>query len=178
MANIKYTVKENTSIGTHSFYAQAVSYNTLDISDLAEEVAEGTTITPSLVQMIIERYATVAERNVMRGHRVKFGNLLTFYPQISASVKDELGKDGKVVKKATADMLSITGCKSTIGATISQAVQQQFAARVSWKRVGENDAVAKGDGTTGGSSSTDTTNPGGTAGGSSASSSEGKGGNE
>ena len=178
MANIKYTVKENTSIGTHSFYAQAVSYNTLDISDLAEEVAEGTTITPSLVQMIIERYATVAERNVMRGHRVKFGNLLTFYPQISASVKDELDEDGKVVKKATADMLSIAGCKSTIGATISQAVQQQFAARVSWKRVGENDAVAKGDGTTDGSSSTDTTNPGGTAGGSSASSSEGKGGNE
>ena len=151
MATIKYSVKENTTVGTHSFYAQAVSYSTLDISDLAEEVAEGTTITPSLVQMIIERYATVAERNVMRGHRVKFGNLLTFYPQISASVKDELDKDGKVVKKATADMLKISGCKSTIGATISQAVQQQFAAKVSWKRAGEDDAVTKDDGTTGGS---------------------------
>lgn len=152
MPTIKYQVKENNTIGTHSFYAQAVSYSTLDISDLASEVAESIGISPSTVKMVLERYAVVAERSIMRGHRVKLGNLLTFYPQISASVKDELDKEGHVVKKATADMLSIAGCKSTIGATISQAVQQQFAAGVSWKRVGENDAVAKDDGTTGGSS--------------------------
>lgn len=158
MATIKYSVKENNTIGTHSFYAQAVSYSTLDISDLASEVAENIGISPSTVKMVLERYAVVAERSIMRGHRVKLGDLLTFYPQISASVKDELDKDGKVVKKATADMLNISGCKSTIGATISQAVQQQFASRVSWKRVGENDAVAKDDGTTGDST------PGGTSG--------------
>ena len=33
----------------------------------------------------------VAKRNVLRGHRVKFGDLLTIYPQLSCSVKDELG---------------------------------------------------------------------------------------
>ena len=152
MATIKYSIKENNTIGTHSFYAQAVSYSTLDISDLASEVAENIGISPSTVKMVLERYAVVAERSIMRGHRVKLGDLLTFYPQISASVKDELDKEGHVVKKATADMLNISGCKSTIGATISQAVQQQFAAGVSWKRVGENDAVAKDDSTTGGSS--------------------------
>ena len=152
MATIKYQVKENNTIGTHSFYAQAVSYSTLDISDLASEVAENIGISPSTVKMVLERYAVVAERSIMRGHRVKLGDLLTFYPQISASVKDELDKEGHVVKKATADMLNISGCKSTIGATISQAVQQQFAAGVSWKRVGESDAVAKDDSTTGGSS--------------------------
>ena len=152
MATIKYQVKENNTIGTHSFYAQAVSYNTLDISDLAAEVAESIGISPSTVKMVLERYAVVAERSIMRGHRVKLGDLLTFYPQISASVKDELDKEGHVVKKATADMLNISGCKSTIGATISQAVQQQFAAGVSWKRIGENDAVAKDDSTTGGPS--------------------------
>ena len=152
MATIKFTVKENTTVGTHSFYAQAVSYNTLDISDLASEVAESIGISPSTVKMVLERYAVVAERSIMRGHRVKLGDLLTFYPQISASVKDELDKEGHVVKKATADMLNISGCKSTIGATISQAVQQQFAAGVSWKRVGESDAVAKDDSTTGGPS--------------------------
>ena len=152
MATIKYTIKENNTVGTHSFYAQAVSYNTLDISDLASEVAESIGVSPSTVKMVLERYAVVAERSIMRGHRVKLGDFLTFYPQISASVKDELDKEGNVVKKATADMLSIAGCKSTIGATISQAVQQQFAAGVSWKRVGESDAVAKDDGTTGGSS--------------------------
>lgn len=152
MSTIKYTIKENNTVGTHSFYAQAVSYNTLDISDLASEVAESIGVSPSTVKMVLERYAVVAERSIMRGHRVKLGDLLTFYPQISASVKDELDKEGNVVKKATADMLNISGCKSTIGATVSQAVQQQFAAGVSWKRVGENDAVAKDDSTTGGTS--------------------------
>lgn len=143
MATIKYQVKENSAVGTHSFYAQAVSYSTLETSDLASEISEGMGISPHIVQMIIDRYAEVVERNVMRGHRVRLGNLLTFYPQISASVKDELDKDGKVVKKATADMLSIVGCKSSIGATVSQAVQQSFATGVSWKRIGDDAAAAK-----------------------------------
>lgn len=164
-------------MGTHSFYAQAVSYSTLDTKDLADEVSEGTGVNPAMVTMVLNRYADVVQRNVQRGHRVKLGDVVVFFPQITASVKDEVDKDGKVTKVATADMLTLAGAKSTIGATVSQAVQQQFAARVSWKRVGENDAVAKGDGTTGGSSTTNN-NPGGTAGGSSASSSEGKGGNE
>ena len=177
MALIKYCIKENNAVGTHSFYAQAVSYSTLDTKDLADEVSEGTGVNPAMVTMVLNRYADVVQRNVQRGHRVKLGDVVVFFPQITASVKDEVDKDGKVTKVATADMLTLAGAKSTIGATVSQAVQQQFAARVSWKRVGENDAVAKGDGTTGGSSTTNN-NPGGTAGGSSASSSEGKGGNE
>lgn len=172
MAVIKYCVKENKAVGTHSFFAQAVSYSTLDISDLASEVAENIGISPSTVKMVLERYAVVAERSIMRGHRVKLGDLLTFYPQISASVKDELDKEGHVVKKATADMLSIAGCKSTIGATVSQAVQQQFAAKVSWKRVGESDAVAKDDGTTGGSTPSET---GGTPSGNNPASGSGEG---
>lgn len=66
--------------------------------------------------------------------------------------------------------------KSTVGATISQAVQQQFAAGVSWKRVGESDAVTKDDGTTGGStpSGTDTTGVDNPASGSSDGTSSGK----
>lgn len=158
MAVIKYCVKENKAVGTHSFYAQAVSYSTLDTKDLAAEVSEGTGVDPAMVSMILNRYADVVQRNVQRGHRVKLGDVLVFYPQITASVKDEVDKDGKVTKAATADMLTLVGAKSTIGATVSQAVQQQFAAKVSWKRVGESDAVAKDDGTTGGSA------PGGTGG--------------
>lgn len=152
MATIKYQVKENTVLGTHSFYAQAVSYNTLDIADLAAEIAEGLGISPVMVQTIIQRYAIVATRNVLRGHRVKLGDLLTFYPQISASVKDTVDTEGNVIKKATADMLSVVGCKSSIGATVSQAVQQQFAAGVQWKRVGDDAAVAKANDTGGGAS--------------------------
>lgn len=150
MATIKFQVKENNTVGTHSFYAQAVSYSTLDIADLADEVSEGLGIDAVMVQTILRRYAVVATRNVLRGHRVKLGDLLTFYPQISASVKDEVDKDGKVTKVATADMLTLAGAKSTIGATVSQAVQQKFSAGVQWKRVGEDAALAKDNNPTGG----------------------------
>lgn len=164
MATIKYQVKENTTIGTHSFFAQAVSYSTLDISDLAEEISESIGISPALIIAIIQRYAVVAERQLMRGHRVKLGDLLTLYPQISVSVKDELDEMGKVVKKVTADQFTIMGAKSSIGATLSQTVQQKFASSVSWKRVGSSDTTGTSDG---GSSSPDGGTPGGNTGGAS-----------
>lgn len=150
MALIKYCIKENKAVGTHSFYAQAVSYSTLDIKDLADEVSEGTGVNPAMVTMVLNRYADVVQRNVQRGHRVKLGDVVVFFPQITASVKDEVDKDGKVTKVATADMLTLAGAKSTIGATVSQAVQQKFSAGVQWKRVGEDAAVAKENTPTGG----------------------------
>lgn len=164
MATIKYQVKENTTIGTHSFFAQAVSYSTLDISDLAEEISESIGVSPALIVAIIQRYATVAERQVMRGHRVKLGDLLTLYPQISVSVKDELDEMGKVVKKVTADQFTIMGAKSSIGATLSQTVQQKFASSVSWKRVGSSDTYGTSDGD---NTPTDGGTPGGNTGGAS-----------
>lgn len=164
MATIKYQVKENTTIGTHSFFAQAVSYSTLDISDLAEEISESIGISPALIVAIIQRYATVAERQVMRGHRVKLGDLLTLYPQISVSVKDELDEKGNVVKAITADKFSIVGAKSSIGATLSQTVQQKFASSVSWKRVGSSDITGTSDGD---NTPTDGGTPGGNTGGAS-----------
>ena len=139
MAIIKYQVKENKTLGTHSFYAQAVSYSTLDFQDLADEVVEGLGITPELVNTILTRYMRVAKRNVLRGHRVKFGDLLTIYPQISCSVKDELNPDGTVKTPVTIDMFNVSQAKGSIGATITQAVQQSFASSVSWKRVGDTD---------------------------------------
>ena len=140
MSIIKYQVKENSSIGTHSFYGVAQSYSTLDFEDLADDVVEGLGISPSLVKTILDRYMLVAKRNVLRGHRVKFGDLLTIYPQLSCSVKDGLNDDGTVKKPVTIDMFNLAGAKSSIGATIAQNVQQSFAASVSWKRVSEKDA--------------------------------------
>ncbi len=134
MAIIEYSVKENKNLGTHSFYAQAISFSTLEFEDLAEEVVEGLGITPELVNTILTRYMRVAKRNVLRGHRVKFGDLLTIYPQITCNVKDELNPDGTVKTVATADMLNVQSAKGTIGATIAQNVQLSFAQSVSWKR--------------------------------------------
>lgn len=68
MALIKYCIKENKAVGTHSFYAQAVSYSTLDTKDLADEVSEGTGVNPAMVTMVLNRYADVVQRNVPRGH--------------------------------------------------------------------------------------------------------------
>ena len=46
-------------------------------------MTEGTGIDPDLALTVLNRYMRVAKRNVLRGHRVKFGDLLTIYPQIS-----------------------------------------------------------------------------------------------
>ena len=145
MSIIKYQVKENNTVGTHSFYAVAQSFSTLDFNDLADDVVEGLGISPSLVKTVLDRYMLVAKRNVLRGHRVKFGDLLTIYPQISCSVKDELNDDGTVKKPATIDMFTLAGAKSSIGATIAQNVQQSFAGSVSWKRVAEADDTTSPD---------------------------------
>ena len=160
MAVIKYTVKENKTLGTHSFYAASQSYSTLTCSDMADEVVEGLGLTPEIIPTIIKRYMRVVIRNVQRGHRVKLGDELVLYPQISCSVKDEVDGEGNVVKPATADMLNVSNAKSTIGATIAQAVQQQFASSVSWKRVTDKDEEATTDPDTtapdtGGSGNTD-----------------------
>lgn len=137
MAVIKYTVKENNAVGTHSFYAAPQSYSTLTCEDMKDEVVEGLGVSPDLVPTIIKRYMRVALRSAGRGHRVKLGDEITIFPQISCSVKDELNDDGTVKKAATADMLNVQNARSTIGATIAQAVQQQFSQSVSWKRVTE-----------------------------------------
>ena len=139
MATIKYVVKENKNIGTHSFYATTQSYSTLTCDDMKDEVVEGLGISPDLVPTIIKRYMRVALRSAGRGHRVKLGDEITIFPQISCSVKDELNDDGTVKKVATADMLNVQNAKSTIGATIAQAVQQQFASEVKWQKVGTAD---------------------------------------
>ena len=140
MAIIKYVVKENNGVGTHSFYASPKSYSTLTSDDIKDEVAEGMGISPEIVASIIRRYMQVVVRNVQRGHRVKLADVLTVYPQISCSVKDEVDDQGNIVKVATADMLNVATAKSSIGATIAQNVQQAFAKSVSWQRVSEKDA--------------------------------------
>jgi len=151
MAVIKYSVRENNAVGTHSVFAVVNSYSTLTCDDMKDEVVEGLGVSPDLVPTIIKRYMRVALRSASRGHRVKLGDEITIFPQISCSVKDELNDDGTVKKVATADMLNVQNARSTIGATIAQAVQQQFAQSVSWKRVTEK---ADEEGTP-----TDTTDP-------------------
>lgn len=139
MAIVKYTVKENKTLGTHSFYAQAVTYNTLSLEDLAVEICEGMGCNKSMVLGILNRLSEIVNREVVRGHRVNFAGICTFYPQISASLKDVVDKDGKVITPATADKLSIAKAKSSIGCMVNADLVKQFAHDVQWKKVGDDD---------------------------------------
>ena len=155
MAVIEYTLKENKTLGTHSWYLQAKSFSTLSCDDVAAEVVEGLGISPEMVPTIIKRYMRVVLRNVQRGHRVKLADELVIYPQISCSVKDELNPDGTVKKVATPDMINIQQAKSSIGATIAQSVQADFAKSVSWRRVNDDDTTGTGGNPDGGSTDDD-----------------------
>ncbi|MBQ8713129.1 MAG: hypothetical protein IJ551_09980 [Prevotella sp.] len=162
MAVIPYSIKENKTLGTHSFYTQAQSFSTLTCDDMKDEIVEGLGISPDLIPTIIKRYMRVAIRGVQRGHRVRLADELTLYPQLSCSVKDELDDQGNVLRAATADMINVQTGKSSIGATITQAVQQEFSRNVSWKRVGDTT-----DDTAPASDDPDTSTPGGAGSGSS-----------
>lgn len=156
MAVIPYSIKENKNLGTHSFYTQASTFSTLTCDDMKEEIVEGLGISPEMVPTIIKRSMRVALRNVQRGHRVKLADDITLYPQLSCSVKDELNDDGTVKKAATADMINVQQGRSSIGATIAQSVQQEFAKNVSWRRVTDKDEE---DTDTTDDPGTDTTDP-------------------
>ena len=60
MAVIKYVIKENTTVGTHSFFCSPKSYSTLTSDDIKDEVSEGMGLSPEIVASIIRRYMQVA----------------------------------------------------------------------------------------------------------------------
>lgn len=138
MAKVKYYAKENKSLGTHSFYAVPVPNGTLTFDELCEEACENTTIEPSIMRAAVTEYMKVVKRNVLKGFRTPVGEqFLTVYPTLSLSVKDEKDESGKVVKAATARMLSATNAKSRLGATVSTNFSKEFAANVSWQKIDE-----------------------------------------
>ena len=136
MAKVKYCIKENTKVGTHSFYAIPVPNGTLDFAEVCEEACEKTSIEPSLMRAAVTEYMKAVKRNVLKGFRVAVGEQFLFvYPNLMASVKDKKDAAGNVTEVVTADKFSLAGSKSRLGATVSKKYSQQFAADVSWQRV-------------------------------------------
>ena len=155
MAKVKYIAKENTKIGTHSFYAAPVFAGTLTTDELLEEALDGKSIEPSVARAAITEYMKAVQRNVMKGFRCQLGDqFLTIYPNIQLSVKD---KDGTV---ATADMLNAANGKSRLGCTVSTRFSQEFASQVQWQKVNaatdsdsaDGDDITQGNENTGGGS--------------------------
>ena len=136
MAKVKYCIKENTKVGTHSFYAIPVPNGTLDFAEVCEEACEKTSIEPSLMRAAVTEYMKAVKRNVLKGFRVAVGEQFLFvYPNLMASVKDKKDAAGNVTEVVTADKFTLAGAKSRLGATVSKKYSQQFAADVSWQRV-------------------------------------------
>ena len=136
MAKIKYKVVENTKVGTHSFYAVPYPHGTLSFDEVIREACANTDITPSIMRAAVTEYMKAAQNNLLKGFRVPVGEEFLFlYPNLRASVKDELNQDGTVKKAATADMVVPSKQKTRLGCSVSSKYSDKFASEVSWQRV-------------------------------------------
>lgn len=139
MAVIKYTAKENTKTGTHSWYAFPVFTGTLSFDELCEEACDDNTYSVEEMRGCVSKFMKIMQRETTRGFRCKLGNdFLTVYPNIQLSVKDELNPDGTVKKAATAKDVKANNAKSRLGCMVSTKFSAQFAANVSWQKVDKN----------------------------------------
>ena len=138
MAKVKYYGKENKKVGTHSFYAVPVSNGLVEFDDVCEEACRNTSIEASIMRAAVTEYMRTVQRNVLKGFRVQVGeHFLIVYPNLFASVKDEVDKNGNVTKPATLDMLSAKKGKSRLGASVAIKFSQEFAQKVSWQKIDE-----------------------------------------
>ena len=144
MAKVKYTIKENTKFGSHSFYAVPVTNGTLDFMEVCEEACENTSIEPSLMRAAVTEYMKAVKRNVLKGFRCAVGEQFIYvYPNLDASLKDKKDTEGNIIEVATIDKFTLTGAKSRLGATVSKKYSAQFAADVSWQRVDASGAAVE-----------------------------------
>ena len=142
MAKVKYIIKENTKVGTHSFYAVPVTNGTLDFMEVCEEACENTSIEPSLMRAAVTEYMKAVKRNVLKGFRVAVGEQFIYlYPNLEASLKDQKDAQGNITEVATIEKFNLAGAKSRLGATVSKKYSAQFAAEVSWQRVDASGAA-------------------------------------
>ena len=145
MAKVKYYAKENTKLGTHSFYAVPVPNGTLTFNEVCEEACRNTSIEPSIMKAAVAEYMKTVQANVLKGFRVPVGEqFITVYPNLNVSVKDTKDKEGNVTV-ATAKMLTANKGKSRLGASVSIKFSQEFASQVSWQKIDERTGAAVED---------------------------------
>ena len=139
MAKVKYSAKENTRVGTHSFYAVPIPTGRLSFRELCEEACEDNSFSVEEMQGCVSKFMKTVQREALRGWRCQLGDeFLTIYPNIDASIKDYKDpKTGQTVV-VTADMLTAQGAKSRLGCSVHKKFSAKFAAEVSWQKVNAN----------------------------------------
>ena len=140
---MKYYAKENTKVGTLSFYAVPVPNGTLTFNEVCEEACRNTSIEPSIIKATVAEYMKTVQTNVLKGFRVPVGEqFITVYPNLNASVKDTKDKQTGEVTVATAKMLTANKGRSRLGASVAVKFSQEFATQVSWQKVDEKTGAA------------------------------------
>ena len=146
MAKVKYYAKENSAIGTHSFFAVPVPNGTLTFDELLEEAMDGKSVEPSIAKACVTEFMKAVKRNVLKGFRCQLGdNFLTVYPNLQLSVKDYEDEETHQTVAATAEMLNAANGKSRLGRTVAAKFSRQFSEQVSWQKVDPTSAAAAGN---------------------------------
>lgn len=132
---IKYYARENTKVGTHSFYAQAIPNGTYGFEEVCRQASKNTSIETHTIRAAVEEYMKVVMERLCDGFRVEVGpQFLTCAPGLTAKVKDELNDDGTVKKACTADDLKATGGKSRVKVVVNPEFSHEFANGVKWQK--------------------------------------------
>lgn len=130
---IEYFAKENTKVGTHSFYPQPKSKGTFGFERMCKKAAKNTTVEEDTVRQAVREYMKVAQEALLEGYRVEIGDqFVTLWPNLRGSVKDELNDDGTVKRAVTAKELTANKCKSRVGATVNPVFSSEFERLVKW----------------------------------------------
>ena len=132
---IKYYARENTKVGTHSFYAQAIPNGTYGFEEVCRQASKNTSIETHTIRAVVEEYMKVVMERLCDGFRVEVGpQFLTCAPGLTAKVKDELNDDGTMKKVCTADDLKATGGKSRVKVVVNPEFSHEFANGVKWQK--------------------------------------------
>lgn len=138
---IPYVVRENTRVGTHSFFPQPVAKGTFGFDRMCKKASKNTTIEEHTVRAAVQEYMKVAQEALLEGNRVEIGEqFITLYPNLKGSVKDYEDKEGNLVV-VTAKDLTANKCKSRVGATVSRYFSDEFERNVGWVKTDKTGAV-------------------------------------
>ena len=132
---IKYYARENTQMGTHSFYGQAIPNGTYGFEEVCIQASRNTSIEAHTIRAAVQEYMAIVMQRLLDGFRVEVGpQFLTCAPSLVAKVKDTLNDDGTVKKACTADDLSARGGKSRVKVVVNPEFSHEFANSVKWQK--------------------------------------------
>lgn len=146
MADVKYRVREFTpkagQAGSHSFYVEAVTDNTITNKELAKKIEARGISRAYEIKAVLEAAAEIIMEETQENNRVQIENgdgaaLVTIYPKATGSVTDEQVARATNGQRtvATADDMTADKIQWSLGATVGIKFSKQFALQKTARRV-------------------------------------------